>query len=109
MAMDKAELERKLRAGNFIKNNGKVMRAVNILRYKFSKLSAISYALDIPEAEVIDSVNFLAEAEYIELRQISTKSAADLSDVPFDDLEAKLTEKGIRLLAGGIKDDLICN
>jgi hypothetical protein len=105
--MDKAEMERRLRAGNFIENNGSVLRTINILRYKFNKLSAIKYALDISEAEIVDCVNFLAEAEYIELRQISTRAPADLADVPFEEIEAKLTEKGIRLLAGGLKDDLI--
>lgn len=61
----------------------------------------------IAEDEFLDSVNFLAEEGYIHLRRISNKEPAALADTDYTALEAKLTGKGIRLLAGGIEDDMI--
>lgn len=99
-----------LRAGNFIRNNGKVLRTVNILRFKYNKLSGVQNVLEddgISEDEFLDSINFLAEEGYLHLRQISTKENAGLADSEYTTLEAKLTGKGIRLLAGGVEDDMI--
>lgn len=107
--MDREELGRKIRAGNFVANNGRVLRAVNILRYNYTKLRGLSRALsDLQEDEFLDCINYLAEAEYIELRHIETKqSMPELADCNYRLLEAKLTAKGISLLAYGIKDPLI--
>ena len=91
--------KRALRAGSFVHNNGKVLRTVNILRLKYNKLTGVQSVLEddgIAEDEFLDSVNFLTEEGYIHLRRISNKEPA-----------AKLTGKGIRLLAGGIEDDMI--
>lgn len=103
--------KRKLNAGNFIENNGKVLRTINILRYKYNKLSGVERVLHdtgVAEDEFLDCINFLSDEGYIHLRQISSKSDAKLSDIDdFSSLEAKLTSKGIRLLAGGIDDNLI--
>lgn len=99
-----------LRAGNFIRNNGKVLRTVNILRFKYNKLSGVQNVLEddgIAEDEFLDSVNFLAEEGYIHLRRISSKEEASLADSDYTALETKLAGKGIRLLAGGIKDEMI--
>ena len=99
-----------LRAGNFVRNNGKVLRTVNILRFKYNKLAGMQSVLEdggITEDEFLDSINFLAEEGYIHLRLVSTKENASLSDEEYTALEAKLTGKGIRLLAGGCSDDMI--
>lgn len=98
----------KMRAGRFIKNNGRVLRTINLLRYKYEKLEEVKYALDdMPDNEYLDSLNYLAEAEYIQIRHITSKQLAEIADVDYIHLEAKLTEKGIRLLAGKLEDDLI--
>ncbi len=102
--------KRKLNAGNFIRNNGLVLRTINILRYEYNKLRGIQNVLEeqgVSQDEFLDSVNFLSEEEYIHLRAISTKDKANLADCNFEALEAKLTAKGIRLLAGGIDDNMI--
>ena len=107
--MSKLE-KRALRAGSFVHNNGKVLRTVNILRLKYNKLTGVQSVLEddgIAEDEFLDSVNFLAEEGYIHLRRISNKEPAALADTDYTALEAKLTGKGIRLLAGGIEDDMI--
>lgn len=106
--MDKDTLLDKLRAGRFIKNNGRVLRVINLLRYRFESLSEVRYALDdMPENEYLDSLNYLFESEYIQLRHIKSKQSAKLADAGIDELEAKLTDKGIRLLAGRITDELV--
>ena len=77
---------------------------------KYNKLTGVQSVLEddgIAEDEFLDSVNFLAEEGYIHLRRISNKEPAALADTDYTALEAKLTGKGIRLLAGGIEDDMI--
>ena len=104
---EKAALD-KIKAGRFIKNNGRVLRTINILIYKFEKISEVRYALDnMPENEYYDSLNYLFESEYIQLRHIRSKQPATLADSDPDELEAKLTNKGIRLLAGNLFDELV--
>ena len=98
----------KIRAGRFIKNNGRVLRTINLLRYKYEKLEEVKYALDdMPENQYLDSLNYLSEAGYIQMRRVTSKQLAEIADVDYIQLEAKLTEKGIRLLAGKLQDDLI--
>lgn len=97
-----------IRAGNFKENNGSVMRTINMLRTQYHRLKSVEYALpNITKGEISDSVNYLYEAGYIHLRDIVTKELTTLADSDFDDLEAKLTAKGISLLAGGINDPCI--
>lgn len=106
--MDMERQKRLISAGNFIENNGSVLRTINILRHEYHKLKSVKYALpNISEGEIIDSVNYLSEAGYIRLRNIETKALADLADTHFEDLEAKLTGNGIRLLAGAVIDPCI--
>lgn len=102
--------KRLLNAGNFVRNNGQVLRTINILRHKYNKLKGVQAALQgagIAEDEFLDSINFLTEEKYIHLRTVAGKEDANLADVDYIELEAKLTSKGIRLLAGGIEDNMI--
>lgn len=104
------EIKKKIRAGNFVENTGRVIRIINILRHEYNKLSNISYALpQIQEFELLDSVNYLFEAGYIHLRDAETRTevASGLADMDWKQLEAKLTAKGIQLLAFGINDPLV--
>ncbi len=103
-------LKQRLNAGNFIANNGKVLRTINILRIKYNKLDGVQRVLKdsgICEDEFLDSVNFLSEEGYIDLRDISSKEPVSIADIDYELVEAKLTGKGIRLLAGGISDNMI--
>lgn len=100
----------KLRAGNFVKNNGRVLTTINILRYQFTKLSSIQKLLEedgIEEDEFLDSVNFLTEEKYITLRNVKTHEETTLADDTYEMLEGKLTGKGIRLMQGNIVDAII--
>lgn len=106
--MNEKEALQKIKSGRFIKNNGRVLRIINLLRYKFEKLSEVQYALDdILEDEYFDSLNYLFESEYIQMRNVKNKQPASLADTDINALEAKLTDKGIKLLAGKISDDLV--
>lgn len=102
--------KQRLKAGNFVRNNGRVLRTINILRHKYNKLSGIQSVLEedgISEDEFLDAVNFLALEDYIHLRDVATKNDASLADCQYETMEARLTGKGIRLLAGGIEDTMI--
>lgn len=109
MMIDAAqEYMQKIKARNFVKNNGQVLRTINILRVGYEKLSDVKYALgDMSEHDFLSSVNYLFLSEYILLRKIKTKEFADIADVPYEELEAKLSQKGIKLLDGTISDNSV--
>ena len=104
--MNDKEMLKQIRAAKFVENNGRVLRAINILRHKYIKLSDVFYALEkeMSESEYLDCINFLSEAGYINLRNISTNEPADLDKCEYTDLKAKLSHNGIRLLEGEIID-----
>ena len=55
--------KQRLKAGNFVRNNGRVLRTINILRHKYNKLSGIQNVLEddgISQDEFLDAVNVLA-------------------------------------------------
>ena len=102
------EYMQKIRARNFVRNNGQVLRTINILHVGYEKLADVKYALgDIPEHDFLSSINYLFLSEYILLRKIKSKEPADIADVPYDELEAKLSQKGIKLLDGTISDNSV--
>lgn len=105
--MDKETLNKRISAGNFVENNGSVLRAVNILKTKFNRLKDIRYALNIDKSDIENSINYLHEAGYLHLRTIDGHIASSLADSNFEDMEAKLTAKGIQLLAGVIEDECV--
>ncbi|MDE5771351.1 MAG: type VI secretion protein [Ruminococcus sp.] len=105
--MDKETLNRRISAGNFVENNGSVLRAVNILKTKFNRLKDIKYALNIEKNDIENSINYLHEAGYLHLRNSENRQPSSLSDDDFDALEGKLTAKGIQLLAGVISDECV--
>ena len=105
--MDKAMLNKRISAGNFVENNGSVLRAVNLLKTKFNRLKDIKYALNIDKNDIENSINYLYEAGYLHLRTVDSHADTSLADSDFDDIEAKLTAKGIQLLAGVIGDECV--
>ena len=106
--MDKETLNRRISAGNFVENNGSVLRTVNLLKTKYNKLKSIQYALNnIDRNDISNSINYLYEAGYLHLRHTESKQPSSLADDDFDVLEGKLTAKGIQLLAGVISDECV--
>ena len=57
--------------------------------------------------EIVDSVNYLTECGYIKLRHVVSQQPASLSDTRWEEIEAKLTADGIRLLAGCRQDECV--
>ena len=102
------EFLQKIKAKNFVTNNGQILRTINILHVNYEKLSDVKYAMgNVPEHDFLSSVNYLFLSEYILLRHIKTKEPADIADVPYEQLEAKLSSKGIKLLDGTITDNSV--
>ena len=108
--MDKETLLKKASSASFKQANGQVLRTINILREKYNKLEVVQSVLTdsgIDLGSFVDSVNFLSMEGYIQLRTIDGKIEADIADNSYKDLEAKVTGKGVRLLAGNISDEMI--
>ncbi len=84
-----------------------MLRAVNILKTKFNRLKDIRYAINIDKSDIENSINYLHEAGYLHLRTIDGHIASSLADSNFEDMEAKLTARGIQLLAGVIEDECV--
>lgn len=106
--MDKTELMQRMEAGEFRANNGRVLRTINILKEKYVHLATLRYALpELAEGDIIKSVNFLELERYIQLRNIETHEDASLADSTLDAVEARLSGKGVRFLAGSVRDDCI--
>lgn len=108
--MNREQEKRRLRAGAFMVNNGRVLMTINLLREKYNALRSVEKGLKaegIERQEFIDSVNFLHEEGYIYLRDMESRELANLADVEYQTLEAKVTGKGIRLLGGGITDEMV--
>lgn len=97
-----------IKQAHFRNNNAAVLRALNLLRIRYERLSDVKYALNnIEEPEFLDSVNYLHEAGYVQIRRISTKEKALLADFDYTELEGKLTHKGIKILNGDEIDNSI--
>ena len=108
--MNREQEKRRLRAGAFMVNNGRVLMTINQLREKYNALRSVEKSLKTEgnaRQEIIDSVNFLHEEGYIYLRDMESREPANLADVEYQTLEAKVTGKGIRLLGGGITDEMV--
>lgn len=105
------KLLQKLRANAFPHNNGLVMRAVNIIRHGYNRMTDVQQAAEIwgvDENDFLDSVNFLALAKYVELRTIAEKMPVpDFADTDWALLEVRLTAQGIRVMQGNIRDEMI--
>ena len=103
------DLMKKIRAGNAVENNGKVLLSINLLRHEFIKLKNVYRALagDLSEQEYLDSINYLSLEGYISLRDFDSKADARLADADYLELEALVTSKGIRLLGGIVRDEMV--
>lgn len=103
------DLKNQLRKNRFIKNNGAVIRAINLLRTDYVNLVDVIAALDpqVVESDVLDSLNYLLEGGYIRLVKIRSEQAVDCIGDDYSLLAGKLTAKGIQLINGAIDDPCI--
>lgn len=107
--MNPEEIIKRARAAVFSKNNGKILRGINMLGTDYKNLTSIRSALNIDKDEFADSVNYLIESKFIQIRNVYTGAEAELADYPMDELECKLTAKGVQLLYGRISDPCVDN
>ncbi len=107
--MDTKEMAERIRQKKFFRNNGMVLKGINMLHTKYVRLADLRYALEpsLSESEIMDSINYLSESSYIKTRNYHTKQVADLADCSFDDLEAKVSSDGIKIIACVKADDCI--
>ena len=81
--MNRDEMMKRIRADAFPANNGSVLTCINLL-------------------------NRSGFSPYIETRTIEGRiSGADLADYNYDELEARASEKGIRLMQGSLTDECV--
>lgn len=107
--METKEMQERIRQKKFFRNNGVVLKAVNLLREKFVSLSEVKYALEpvMTEQELRDSINYLSESGYINMRNIRSKQDTTLADCDFNDIEAKVSANGIKIIACARNDECI--
>lgn len=91
----------RIRQKKFFRNNGVVLKGINLLRTQYVSLSELKYALEptMTESELRDSVNYLSESGYIKMRNIRSKQDTTLADCNFNEIEAKVSADGIKVIA----------
>ncbi|MFT9078592.1 hypothetical protein [Ethanoligenens sp.] len=105
--MDKAELTRRIEAGTFAVDNGRVLRTINILQGHDIKLHSLQYALpDIPSGTLSESLFYLQDAGYIRARDTVNHTHADVTGMK-ETTAVRLTAKGIQLLKGYVSDPAV--
>ena len=109
--MNEQELLRKVQAGELASNNGTVIRTLAAVGsdYKYLKLRSLLLALagTLDRGALCSSVNYLADSGYLQVRCIEDKAPSSVSDAELEDLEVKLTPRGIQLQRCVKKDPLV--
>ncbi len=107
--MEQKEIEERIRQKKFFRNNGIVLKGINLLRTKYISLSELEYALEpsVTESEFRDCINYLSESGYINLRNIKSKQNTTLADCEFENIEAKVSADGIKIIACAKSDECI--
>ena len=107
--METKEMQERIRQKKFFRNNGVVLKGINLLREKYVQLSELKYALEptLTEQELRDSVNYLSESAYINMRNIRSKQPTTLADCDFYEIEAKVSADGIKIIACVKSDECI--
>ena len=107
--METKEMQERIRQKKFFRNNGVVLKGINLLREKYVQLSELKYALEptLTENELRDSINYLSESGFINMRNIRTKQTTSLADCDFYEIVAKVSAEGIKIIACVKSDECI--
>lgn len=92
----------------FRENNSRILQNITLLQHRYARLLSLRRAhLELDEDVFLKSVNFLQQAGYIEIRSIDSRQEVLLPDADYTILEARVSQKGSRLLGGEIFDKMI--
>lgn len=107
--METKEMAERIRQKKFFRNNGIVLKGINLLRTKYIKLSELKYALEptLSESELRDSINYLSISGFINMRDICSHQPTTLADSDFDSIEAIVSKDGIKIIACVKTDECI--
>lgn len=107
--MKSKEMTERIQQKKFFRSNAQVLKGINLLRTKYIALTEFKYALEptVTESEFRDSVNYLSESGYINMRNIHNKQPTTLADCDFEDIEAKVSADGIKIIACVKSDECI--
>lgn len=96
------------KTGDLTHINGSVLRTLNVISGGKCRLSDLECVFNgINRYHFLDSLEYLAESEYIELKNGTTGSRTDLETGQFSATNAVLTGKGIRILQGFLTDECV--
>ncbi|MGP1599366.1 hypothetical protein [Peptoanaerobacter stomatis] len=104
------DIRRKIEQSDFAKNNGRLIRTINILSGKFINVDSVCDALNeyMNIGEFDESLIYLYKSCYIEIRTKHThKIIDDFEKYSYSELEVSLTHKGIKVAKGFIVDEAV--
>lgn len=99
--MEKDNLRKRLQQYAFRKNNGQIMRTVNMLKSQESTVGNICYLLQGEPTEAVqNSLNYLSEAGYIRITGPMGEAFSGQIDESTKDHRITLTATGMELIMG---------
>lgn len=104
------DVKKKILQSDFAKNNGRILRTVNILSGKYINVDSVCDALDnvMSIGEFDESLVYLHKGCYIEMRnKYNQHIITDMTKETYKDIEVCLTQKGIKLARGFITDEAV--
>lgn len=108
--MEIKEFQERIRQKKFFHNNGIVLKGMYMLPGKYVQLSELRYAFceaTMSEQELIESLNYLSESGCINMRNIHSEKDTTLADCEFNDIEAKVSAFGIKIVTCVRTDECI--
>jgi len=107
--MERKKLMNKIVANDFAELNGAIMRTISaVFGFRWFKVDDLLLAFkDRQDEELLESLNYLEKAGYLEVRDIECKAKVEMQYVEPKETEAVLTAKGIRLVKFFFTDSAI--
>lgn len=104
------DIKKKIIQSDFSKNNGRIIRTVNLLSGKYINLHTAFMALEeyMDMGKFKSSIDYLYRSCYIEIRVENTKKIiSDMDRYTLKEMEMTLTQKGIKIAMGYIEDEAV--
>lgn len=106
MTKDEMAIKRRLEVGNFARDNGRVIRAINVLQGKWINLESIRDVLEDIE-NIERSLIYLERAGYVLARRVETEECLEIENADDQTCEVTLSQKGIQLALYYIEDPAV--